>query len=100
MTIKFKLILFILLSLYTSLQANDPAIKGIDESSKKPLVERFILDELRSLRIENMQVKNDLEKRLARAEIKQTDRAARYMTDTIGNIFYLIAAATSILIFA
>lgn len=37
---------------------------------------------------------------ISRTEVEQTDRAARYMTDTIANVFYLIAAATSILIFA
>lgn len=41
-----------------------------------------------------------MEKRIARAEVEQTDRAARYITDTVGNIFYIIAGATSFLIFA
>lgn len=67
---------------------------------EKPLMERYIVDELKALRIENMHLRNEVERRLSRAEVEQTDRAARYMTDTIGNVFYLIAAATSILIFA
>jgi len=67
---------------------------------EKPLVERYILDELKDLRIENMKLRNEVERRISKNEVQQTDRAARYMTDTIGNIFYLIAAATSILIFA
>jgi hypothetical protein len=66
----------------------------------KPLIERYVLDELKDLRIENMKLKNEVERRISKAEVEQTDRAARYMTDTIGNVFYLIAAATSILIFA
>jgi tetratricopeptide (TPR) repeat protein len=85
---------------YTSVNADSAKTKGIDEALEKPLIERYIIDELKDLRMQNMQLKNDLEKRIARAEVEQTDRAARYITDTIGNIFYLIAAATSILLFA
>lgn len=66
----------------------------------KPLVERYILDELKDLRMENMKLRNEVEKRMAQNQIEQTDRAASYMTSTIGNVFYLIAAASSILIFA
>lgn len=65
-----------------------------------PLVERYILDELKNVRNDQMQLRADVEQRISRAEVEQTDRAARYVTDTVGNIFYLIAAATSILIFA
>lgn len=73
---------------------------ALDAALKKPLVERYILDELKDLRIENMRLRTEVEQRISRAQVEQTDRAARYITDTIGNIFYLIAAATSILIFA
>lgn len=66
----------------------------------KPLIERYILDELKSLRVEQERFKTAVETNVAKAQMEQTDRAARYLTDTIGNIFYLIAAATSILIFA
>ncbi|QOY52998.1 tetratricopeptide repeat protein [Candidatus Sulfurimonas baltica] len=94
---------FVLLSFlifYTSVNADTPQIKGLDKELKKPLIERYIMDELKDLRMENMKIKNEVEKRISRAEVEQTDRAARYITDTIGNMFYLIAAATSILIFA
>lgn len=67
---------------------------------EKPLIERYILDELKSLRVEQERFKATIETNVAKAQMEQTDRAARYITDTIGNIFYLIAAATSILIFA
>ncbi|WP_415395959.1 tetratricopeptide repeat protein [Sulfurimonas sp. CS5] len=101
MNIVFKF--FVLLSFlifYTSLNADNTQIKGLDKELKKPLIERYIMDELKDLRIENLKVKNEVEQRLSRAQVEQTDRAARYITDTIGNVFYLIAAATSILIFA
>lgn len=66
----------------------------------KPLIERYILDELKSLRVEQERFKASIETNIAKGQMDQTDRAARYITDTIGNIFYLIAAATSLLIFA
>lgn len=66
----------------------------------KPLIERYILDELKSLRVEQERFKASIETNIAKGQMEQTDRAARYITDTIGNIFYLVAAATSLLIFA
>jgi tetratricopeptide (TPR) repeat protein len=96
---KHFIVLFFLI-FYTLVNADTPKIKGVDEALEKPLIERYIIDELKDLRVQNMQLKNDLEKRISRAEVEQTDRAARYITDTVGNIFYLIAAATSILLFA
>lgn len=94
----FTLFVFVFLS--TELYAKEEQKKERDDPLKKPLVERYILEELKDLRIATIELKADVEKRLSRAEIEQTDRAARYITDTIGNVFYLIAAATSILIFA
>ncbi len=67
---------------------------------ERPLMERYILDELKSVRMDNQQTRVDMEQHIAQLKIQDNDRAARYMTDTIANIFYLIAAATSILFFA
>jgi tetratricopeptide (TPR) repeat protein len=94
----FTLAFFLFFS--SQLSAQNSVSETTDKSLEKPLVERYILDELKDLRVETIKLKADVEKRLSRAEIEQTDRAARYITDTIGNVFYLIAAATSILIFA
>lgn len=94
----FMLLSFLVFS--TLGNADNTQIKGLDKELKKPLIERYIMDELKDLRIENMRIKVEVEQRLSRAQVEQTDRAARYITDTIGNVFYLIAAATSILIFA
>ncbi|QFR42903.1 tetratricopeptide repeat protein [Sulfurimonas sp. CVO] len=94
----FTLVFFLFFS--SQLSAQNSVSETTDKSLEKPLVERYILDELKDLRVETIKLKADVEKRLSRAEIEQTDRAARYITDTIGNVFYLIAAATSILIFA
>lgn len=74
--------------------------KSIEKPLFKPLIERYILDELRNIRIDQQALRTELEHRVSRAEVEQTDRAARYITDTVGNIFYIIAGATSFLIFA
>jgi len=93
-------VLLFFLIFYTLVNADTVQVKGVGKALEKPLIERYIIDELKDLRIENMKLKNEVDKRISRAEVEQTDRAARYITDTIGNMFYLIAAATSILIFA
>ena len=89
--------LFMLLALLDNLKAEEGAKTPMLE---RPLMERYILDELKSVRMDNQQTRIDMEKHIAQLKIENNDRAARYMTDTIANIFYLIAAATSILFFA
>jgi len=91
------LMLFMLLALLDNLKAEEGAKTPMLE---RPLMERYILDELKSVRMDNQQTRVDMEKHIAQLKIENNDRAARYMTDTIANIFYLIAAATSILFFA
>lgn len=101
MNLFFKLFtLTALLTLSTLLYGAEKDAQGLKQLLDKPLIERYILDELKDLRVENMKLRNEVEKRISKTEVEQTDRAARYMTDTIANVFYLIAAATSILIFA
>ena len=86
-----------LLALFGNLKAEEVPKTTMIE---RPLMERYILDELKSVRMDNQQTRVDMERNIAQLKIENNDRAARYMTDTIANIFYLIAAATSILFFA
>jgi len=95
----FKFFIFLLL-FSSALFANEKDTKGLKPLLEKPLMERYILDDLKDSRMENIKLRNEVERRITKAEVEQTDRAARYVTDTIGNIFYLIAAATSILVFS
>lgn len=92
-----SLIIIILLAVLGSANAEEKSSSNLLE---RPLMERYILDELKSVRMDNQQTRVDMEQRIAQLKIEDNDRAARYMTDTIANIFYLIAAATSILFFA
>lgn len=90
--------MFLFLLLSPTMQAEEKSVKA--NLLERPLVERYILDELKAIRLDNQQTRIDMEQRIANSKVEQTDRAVRYITDTIGNIFYLIAAATSILFFA
>lgn len=99
---KALLILLFCLGLFfpVNAAAAEHEAEKIEKPLFEPLIERYILDELKDVRMDNQRLRSDMEKRIARAEVEQTDRAARYITDTVGNIFYIIAGATSFLIFA
>ena len=63
-----------------------------------PFVERYVLDELKQLRIEQAATKNELLQQIFDREHHSVDRAVTYATDTVTYFFYLIAAASSILV--
>lgn len=100
-TVGASLLTLLLLSLFSpSLLKAENSTTQEKNMLERPLMERYILDELKAIRMDNQQTRVDVEQRIAASKIEQTDRAARYITDTIGNIFYIIAGATSILFFA
>ncbi|MBA3026028.1 MAG: hypothetical protein FP820_06395 [Sulfurimonas sp.] len=66
--LKFFLLSFFIF--YTSLNAQTPKITGVEEALGKPLIERYVIDELKDLRIENMKLRNELEKRIANSNSK------------------------------
>lgn len=65
---------------------------------EKPLVERYILDELKALRSEMAATKVELNQKIVDRELHSVDRGVAYATDTISYFFYLIAGASSILV--
>jgi tetratricopeptide (TPR) repeat protein len=68
------------------------------EMLDKPLVERYILDELKELRTNQLKLKEEVTKQITSSELSITDRALSYTSDTIGNIFYIIAVVSSLLL--
>lgn len=100
------LIGFILLLSFSSfsLSKNNDEQKARDavESLEQPLysafIERYVLDELKQLRTEQAQTKHELIQQIVDREHKSVDRGVAYATDTITYFFYLIAAATSVLV--
>ena len=74
--------------------------KVIDELDKplyNPFVERYVLDELKILRTDIQSQRAEYIERFTSAELGASDRAINYTTSTVNNIFYIIAAAASIL---
>lgn len=63
-----------------------------------PFVERYVLDELKQLRAEMAAQKHELMQQVLDREHNSVDRGVAYATDTITYFFYLIAAASSILV--
>lgn len=76
--------------------ATEPELE--QEPMFRPLVERYILDELKQLRTEQAQTKLELMQQIVDREHASVDRGVSYATDTITYFFYLIAAVSSILV--
>lgn len=67
-------------------------------SLKRPLIERYVLDELKALRSQQEKLKTDVTGMVAGAKLESSDRAIEYTTATTNNIFYIITAAASLLV--
>lgn len=63
-----------------------------------PFIETYILNEIKLLRDENRNLKVQLHKTLAKKEVEISNYVISYATSTINNMFYIIAAASSILV--
>ncbi len=102
------LALLMLMPLLVAAQGSAPAtaneeqlqttVDGLQEPLYSPFIERYMLDELRQLRSEQAQAKQELLQQIVDREHRAVDRAVSYATDTVTYFFYLIAAASSILV--
>lgn len=63
-----------------------------------PFVERYILDEIKALRVDLAAQKHELMQQILDREHQSVDRGVTYATDTITYFFYLIAGVSSILV--
>lgn len=73
-------------------------VESLEEPLYTPFVERYILDDLKQLRSEMAQNKHELLQQIVDREHNSVDRAVTYATDTVTYFFYLIAAASSVLV--
>lgn len=99
------LLLLLLPCICLAQQANDEQpnlvhkqVENLQEPLYTPFVERYILDELKQLRSEQAQNKHELMQQIVDREHNSVDRAVTYATDTVTYFFYLIAAASSVLV--
>ncbi len=104
---RFIIIVYLcfLFSSHSQAQSDDVAQEALEEVVETleaplytPFVERYVLDELKQLRLEQAQTKNELIQQILDREHQSVDRAVAYATDTVTYFFYLIAAATSVLV--
>ncbi|ATC88345.1 MULTISPECIES: tetratricopeptide repeat protein [Pseudoalteromonas] len=79
-------------------QQEQQALKQLKESMFKPLMERYILDELKAVRQDQQKLREDVTKQVTHAQLDTADRALTYTTDTINNVFFIITATASILV--
>lgn len=99
-----KILLFVILipiQLFAEAIDDDKASAHIDVLSEplySPFVERYVLDELKQLRIDQAHTKEELIQQIVDREHQSIDRAVTYATDTVTYFFYLIAAASSVLV--
>lgn len=66
--------------------------------AESPFVELYVLEELKQLRSEMAAQKNELTQKIVDREISSIDRGVEYATDAITYFFYMIAAASSVLV--
>ena len=78
--------------------ASIEAIESLEGPLYSPFIERYVLDELKSLRTELAAQKHELMQQILDREHNSIDRAVAYSTDTITYFFYLIAGVSSILV--
>ena len=82
----------------TTKEKIDEKVNSLKKPLYNPFVENYILNEIKQLREENRDLKIDLHKTLAKKEVDISTNVINYATSTINNMFYIIAAASSILV--
>ncbi|MDE3270588.1 TPR end-of-group domain-containing protein [Pseudoalteromonas sp. SSM20] len=106
---KLKFIFLLILSIFSvTVLANDAkpmneqqqekALKELNEPLYRPLLERYVLDELKSLRQDQQKLREDTTKQITHTELSAADRALDYTNDTINNVMFIITATATILI--
>ncbi|MDQ8193516.1 tetratricopeptide repeat protein [Coraliomargarita sp. SDUM461004] len=85
-----------------ALSASDEAygdvVEDLEEPLYSPFIERYVLDELKTLRTDMASQKHEIMQQILDREHNSVDRAVAYSTDTVTYFFYLIAGVSSILV--
>lgn len=76
----------------------EQSVENLKKPLYSPFIERYVLDELKQLRTDMANQKFELNQKILDREHNSVDRGVRYATDTITYFFYLIAAASSVLV--
>ncbi|MDB4837173.1 tetratricopeptide repeat protein [Marinomonas sp.] len=73
-------------------------VEKLGEPLYNPFIERYVLDEIKSLRQGQQAMRAEVAEKIAAGKLESADRALRYTADTTNNIFYIITAAASLLV--
>ncbi|MFT7880702.1 MAG: tetratricopeptide repeat protein [Sulfurimonas sp.] len=72
-------------------------IESLKEPMYKPLIERYLIDEVKNLRIEQQNLRVETNEKIAQARVDFSDRAMNYMTNTVNIIFLILTAVASLI---
>lgn len=73
-------------------------VEALNAPLYSPFIERYVMDELKQLRIDMAGLRHEMIQQIVDREINAVDKAVSYSTNTVTYFFYLIAGATSILV--
>ncbi|MBV0931997.1 TPR end-of-group domain-containing protein [Marinobacterium weihaiense] len=73
-------------------------VETLDEPLYNPFIERYMIDEIKALRSEIERQRVEMIREITDRELKVANSSISYATDTVTYFFYLIAAASSILL--
>ena len=73
-------------------------ITNLEQPLYTPFIERYLLDEVKTIRQQQIALESKLAEKLAAAKLESSDRAIRYTADTVNNVFFIITAAASVLV--
>lgn len=76
----------------------DQAIDALEASLYNAFTERYLLDEVRTLRQMIADLRVEATEKIVDREIMVASTAVRYATDTVTYFFYLIAGASTLLV--
>nr|WP_010133476.1 tetratricopeptide repeat protein [Microbulbifer agarilyticus] len=74
------------------------AAGNLEKPLYSPFIERYVLDELKQLRVDMAAQKVSLTENIVDRQLSAADKAITYATDTITYFFYLIAGFSSLLV--
>jgi tetratricopeptide (TPR) repeat protein len=97
----FLLMLVFLVPLAQAATPHDQETQDVEKLEKpmyNPFIERYVMDELRQLRMDMNAMHVELTKEVVNRELTATSRAVGYATDTVTYFFYLIAGISSVLL--
>lgn len=76
----------------------EEAVENLEEPLFSPFIERYVLDELRQLRIDMAAQRAEFIQQIVDRQVESIDRGVTYATNAVTYFFYLIAGVSSILV--